>query len=1003
MTTLEFDTFISYSGSQTQRDVAVAIENGLRRFARPWYKISALRVFRDTSYLTASHDLWQTIEQALSRSKSLIYLASPEAAASRWVLKELTWWLDHHGTNNLILVIIAGNIAATDDGRELDRASTDCIPQTILARFHSLPLYIDLRGSPSAEPLDPRHAMFAKALPQISAAVREVSLDHVTGEALRQRHLRNRAAASAVCLVAVLIGAAAFGFYRYEISARVAAATSLWNGLEFSTAELRPREIDALWSVAASDDSLFDEFWSQVKGNPSNIAKLGARPQLLARTAGLGISHRSRFSVDRLVDAMRVPCTPDQVLALASAVRAIPRQIDSAQAATILVSISKAIQAPIDGSDRSALVSLFTAFSSQLPPDQAAQILDGIPLDRLDFSDAIKALASRLSAKQANINESKAITALQGQPSPSQVDGLLNAVEVFAPRLASTHAADALGSILKVVASENDSRRRASFEKPLSALASRLTPVEAVPAMESLMHAWQTASDPYEFRALSKAINALSPQLPSSEIGIFLDHTINAIETAKAIENDPIPYRMGALLDAIGSLPVELTLSQSKAIFDRFSSVSLITSEVEGRALSVGIPAIAHKLKREQASVVLAMLVGDLKELAQRIQTTSRPQNSVPTSHLSLLVNAIVALPIQLSPSQADSILESVLGAAQADFDELAVVGELFPYLQPDQAANAVDRLLDVVRTTRDYQQLYSYVKAIKTLPIRLTPAQETIMSDAVFRMIESTTDPFQLVALAQLVGLFSVEPAPIQVGAVLDRFLTAIETSPNGAFIQGAAALPINLTVDQKNTIMEPHLALITGNDNKQMRALLEAIGSLPTRETSADIARTLDRLLLAFTRVDEFLKSRRVKSEQRFALIEALKVLSRRLSDPDRQKLLGFACKTLSTTGDDFGQQYSGDLTTDRFGATHWAEVIDTLLQMRPEAEHIAHLIAVLKYPTTAGRPTKVLLSGFRRRSPDAPESLDQAIQWIGAHFPQLKTSLINAPDPTCGSASR
>jgi hypothetical protein len=51
-------------------------------------------VFRDDTSLSATPHLWPTIEQALGESGFLILLASPEAAASHWVGKEIVFWLE---------------------------------------------------------------------------------------------------------------------------------------------------------------------------------------------------------------------------------------------------------------------------------------------------------------------------------------------------------------------------------------------------------------------------------------------------------------------------------------------------------------------------------------------------------------------------------------------------------------------------------------------------------------------------------------------------------------------------------------------------------------------------------------------------------------------------------------------------------------------------------------------------------------------------------------------
>ena len=80
----EYDAFISYSHAVDGK-LAPAIQNALRRFGKPWYRRSSVRVFRDQTGLGLTPDLWGQIEQRLQRSRCFILLAAPEAARSEWV------------------------------------------------------------------------------------------------------------------------------------------------------------------------------------------------------------------------------------------------------------------------------------------------------------------------------------------------------------------------------------------------------------------------------------------------------------------------------------------------------------------------------------------------------------------------------------------------------------------------------------------------------------------------------------------------------------------------------------------------------------------------------------------------------------------------------------------------------------------------------------------------------------------------------------------------------
>src|SRR5262245_24549718 len=89
-----YDAFISYSHAE-DKPIAAALQSVIQTLGKPWYRRRALRIFRDDASLSATPHLWPSIEQALAQSRFLILLASPEAASSQWVAKEVSWWLDN--------------------------------------------------------------------------------------------------------------------------------------------------------------------------------------------------------------------------------------------------------------------------------------------------------------------------------------------------------------------------------------------------------------------------------------------------------------------------------------------------------------------------------------------------------------------------------------------------------------------------------------------------------------------------------------------------------------------------------------------------------------------------------------------------------------------------------------------------------------------------------------------------------------------------------------------
>ena len=76
-----YDGFISYSHAADGL-LAPRLQSALQRFAKPWWKRRAVRIFRDESSLSANPHLWSSITEALDTSDWFVLLLSPDAASS---------------------------------------------------------------------------------------------------------------------------------------------------------------------------------------------------------------------------------------------------------------------------------------------------------------------------------------------------------------------------------------------------------------------------------------------------------------------------------------------------------------------------------------------------------------------------------------------------------------------------------------------------------------------------------------------------------------------------------------------------------------------------------------------------------------------------------------------------------------------------------------------------------------------------------------------------------
>jgi len=133
-----YDAFVSYSHAK-DKPIAAALQSAVQRLGKPWYRRRALRVFRDDTALAATPHLWSTIEQALGQSRFLILLASPEAAASHWVNKEIACWLATKSTDTLLIAVTSGTLVWDNTTNDFAWDEHTPLPPALKGRFAAEP------------------------------------------------------------------------------------------------------------------------------------------------------------------------------------------------------------------------------------------------------------------------------------------------------------------------------------------------------------------------------------------------------------------------------------------------------------------------------------------------------------------------------------------------------------------------------------------------------------------------------------------------------------------------------------------------------------------------------------------------------------------------------------------------------------------------------------------------------------------------------------------------
>jgi WD40 repeat protein len=204
-----FHAFISYSHAADER-LAPAVQSGLQRFARPWYRARALRIFRDNANLAANPHLWSSIQDALDSSQHFILLASPEAAASPWVQRECAHWRTHDDRcERLLIAVTGGEIAWNENRNDFDWRATTALPRGQLeGAFAGEPRFIDLRWARGENDLALAHPRFRESIAELAAPLHDVPKEELISDEVRERKRAVRLARAAAASLALLTVAA---------------------------------------------------------------------------------------------------------------------------------------------------------------------------------------------------------------------------------------------------------------------------------------------------------------------------------------------------------------------------------------------------------------------------------------------------------------------------------------------------------------------------------------------------------------------------------------------------------------------------------------------------------------------------------------------------------------------------------------------------------------------------------------------------------------------------
>ena len=202
-----YDVFISYSHGGDDL-LSERVQDALGKFAKPWYRRRALKVFRDRTALAANPGLWTSISEAIDDSRYFLFLASPESAESVWCGREVSQWRAKHGSEGLLVLQTDGEIKWDESANDFDWGATTALGAAFAGAFAEEPFHVDMRWARSEVQLDVTDGRFRDQIADIASPVHGVPKDELTGEDVRQHRRAIRLAIGAAIALAFLTVAA---------------------------------------------------------------------------------------------------------------------------------------------------------------------------------------------------------------------------------------------------------------------------------------------------------------------------------------------------------------------------------------------------------------------------------------------------------------------------------------------------------------------------------------------------------------------------------------------------------------------------------------------------------------------------------------------------------------------------------------------------------------------------------------------------------------------------
>jgi WD40 repeat protein len=353
---VRYGAFISYSHAASA-EVARGLQKWLQTYAKPWWRWRAVNVFRDETDLTAAPALWSRISDALDQSSHFVLLASPEAAQSKWIKREIRYWLGDQNAGaldgvhldaplanprperiaTLLIALTAGDIGWDDETAnagdiargekggnpgDFDWSKTTAVPRLLSGVFREEPQWVDLRTIVQREELrtslSRSNSEFMRAVAQLAAPIRGIAdFSRLVSEDYRQYRRTIRIAWGAAIILAC-VSAAALWQWRAAVTERTEAQANA------KQARDNAQEARANAEKADANARQADANATEAKANAQKAEASAKEARVSAEKAQANLREAQRTQSLFWADEARQKGTADPTIAALFALEALP-------------------------------------------------------------------------------------------------------------------------------------------------------------------------------------------------------------------------------------------------------------------------------------------------------------------------------------------------------------------------------------------------------------------------------------------------------------------------------------------------------------------------------------------------------------------------------------------------------------------------------------------------------------------------------------------------------